>query len=297
MKKFLLSGIALIALGGAASAADLAVKAPYPAPAIPVWSGFYVGANAGGTWAASNGFTTVGAPVFAAPTFAAEANIAAALATTQVGLNNTASFIGGGQIGYNYQFSSLVAGIEADIQGIAHSNNANIVSSAATVPGFPTETITSTTTASRSVDYLGTVRGRLGVLATPSLLAYGTAGLAYGKVNATTTITQSDCCIGGPGGVTANYGTVGTVSSTRTGWAAGGGLEWMFVPNWTARAEYLYYDLGSVTAAFPNLVANAPTFPPPTWIAAVQQSSLRINGNIVRVGLNYKFGGPVMAAY
>ena len=93
-----------------------------------------------------------------------------------------------------------------------------------------------------SIDYLGTVRGRLGFLVTPTLLVYGTAGLAYASANLSATYTTYDLAnFYGPG--LANPQN----SDTRVGWTAGGGVEWMFLPNWSAKLEYLYYDLGSVT--------------------------------------------------
>ena len=151
---------------------------------------------------------------------------------------------------------------------------------------------------SQSVDWLGTVRGRLGFLFTPTLLVYGTGGFAYGQTNATTSITQF---VTGDPDLPNAYGTFGRFSNTRTGWTAGGGLEWMFFPNWSFKVEYLYYNLGSVTlqrrrlvefqrrrgAHYPGLPVSKPSF----------------NGNIVRVGVNYHFFSwppvvaPVVAKY
>jgi opacity protein-like surface antigen len=121
-----------------------------------------------------------------------------AIATTSLNPKDNA-FIGGGQIGYNWQFTNWVAGLEADIQGVAHNNNtASATSGPVSVPpccGFTF--ILSTTSVSREVDWLGTVRGRLGILATPSLLFYGTGGLAYGHVKAPTAVSQNDFCVFG----------------------------------------------------------------------------------------------------
>ena len=165
------------------------------------------------------------------------------LATTNTPLHPTAGFIGGGQIGYNYQFyNSFLAGVEADIQGTSSDFRAQGVFSQASVLGFAGSPISQDIASSQSVDWLGTVRGRLGYLFTPTLLVYGTGGFAYGQTNSTTSITQSrgitilSCPI-----LTARFGRF---SNTRTGWTAGGGLEWMFFPNWSFKVEYLYYDLG-----------------------------------------------------
>jgi outer membrane immunogenic protein len=82
--------------------------------------------------------------------------------------------------------------------------------------------------------------------------------------------------------IPALAGTVETASNTRTGWSAGAGVEWGIAQNWTVRVEYLYLDLGNATSVFP--ISNR-----------LQTSSL--NMNVARVGVNYKFGGPVVARY
>ena len=278
---------ALMLAGSAAQAADMALKAPPPPPApVCIWCGWYVGVNAGANWNGSS-VQTIGTPGFAAPTFAAEATTGAALATTSVG-NHRVGFIGGAQIGYNYQLTNSVIGFEADIQGLTN-NGSTSVSGASAVPGFPTEAFTSTTTVSKSVNWLGTVRGRFGILANPNLLLYGTGGLAYGGVKANTTIAQSDSGIL-PGPATATYAGTASTSTTRAGWTVGVGGEWMLMGNWSAKVEYLYYDLGKVSSAT-SLIANAPGFASPTWVVNAQ-SSTRFNGSIARVGLDYHFGGP-----
>ena len=95
--------------------------------------------------------------------------------------------------------------------------------------------------ASSEVDWLGTVRGRMGFLATPAMLIYGTGGLAYGSVSSDFVMTQSHA-------VSNTFGSLAaSLSDTRAGWTVGAGFEWLFAPNWTARVEYLYYDLGDVT--------------------------------------------------
>jgi outer membrane immunogenic protein len=291
MKKFLIASTALAALiATPALAADMALKAPPPPPApVCIWCGWYVGGNAGGAWLQNDSVQTVGTPAFAAATFAPESVVGAGLATSSLGTKRT-GFIGGAQIGYNYQLTSTVIGFEADIQGIAGGHGSNSLAGVSAVPGFPSETFSSATTVSKSLDYLGTVRGRFGVLANPNLLLYGTGGLAYGGVKSTTNITQSDTGIL-PGPATATYSGTGTSNTTRAGWTLGGGFEWMLGQNWSAKVEYLYYNLGKVTYGVGPLVANAAGFPAPTWVVNAQ-STTRFDGNIVRVGLDYHFGGP-----
>jgi outer membrane immunogenic protein len=289
MIRKLLAMMALAGLvGSPALAADLAVM-PVKAPPLPpacTWCGWYVGLNAGGLSPNDPAIQTTGTPGSAASTFGAEANLAALLATNSAGTGK-GDFIGGAQLGYNYEFRPFVLGIEADIQGVGGSNSGGSVAGSGSPVGFPNETMTSLTTVSKGLDYFGTLRARLGYEATPVLLLYGTGGLAYGGVKSSTSIAQSDTDIL-PGAVTATYAGSGTFSDTRAGWTAGAGLEWMFAKQWSAKFEYLYYDLGSVSYAVGPLVANAPGFPSPTW-TATGQSTTKFDGNILRVGVNYHF--------
>jgi outer membrane immunogenic protein len=177
-KKIALAAALAASFAGSALAADLpSKKAPVAAPPVMSWTGFYVGANAGGAWSGNNsGSLKVygGAP---------------ALSAIPVGnkvFNNYGGFLGGGQVGYNYQLmQSFVIGAEADIQGLAgNSGTANFT-------GFSSDNGTSYTTvgkASSNLQYIGTVRGRVGYLVMPTLLAYGTAGFAYGGVSSTVSL-------------------------------------------------------------------------------------------------------------
>ena len=191
------------------------------------------------------------------------------------------SFIGGGQLGYNYQFSpELVAGFEADIQGTNPHSTPGVNSVAGTGPFWM-----AATSVSSQLHYLGTVRGRLGWLATPDLLLYGTGGLAYGGVSSNTSINFTNTGGGVPGS------TTGSFSDTRTGWTAGGGLEWRFANAWSVKLEYLHYDLGSATYGTGGYAVDVtPTIFPGTGIAAITTStSVHFRGDIARVGLNYQF--------
>jgi outer membrane immunogenic protein len=277
------AAIALALTTASALGADLpARKEPAPTylPPPPTWTGFYLGVSAGGAWRNNNAIDVISAPLFGPPV-----NQLAALATASVPVGGAGGFIGGGQIGYNLQFgSAIVAGLEADIQGLAHTGgDRNVVASA--IIGAPVITSVS---ARRNVDYLGTLRGRIGWLFTPSLLAYGTGGLAYGGANAASSITQ-----GSPG--IFNAVASASYSDSRTGWTVGGGLEWLFDPNWSAKVEYLYYDLGGVTQS--SVLAQV--IPLPLSPYAVSQSSARFSGQIVRVGLNFHIDwrAPLIASY
>ncbi len=297
MKNKLLSVTALgFALTAPAFAADLpSLKAPVVVPPPALWTGFYAGLNAGGTFAESNAVLVTASPI-ASPF---DAGILTALTG---GLPTTAQsgFIGGGQIGYNYTFGPVLIGFETDIQGVA----AGAGSAATTVAGSATTLAKTAVIANQNVtsslDYLGTARGRIGYLATPTLLVYGTAGLAYGqaKLNAS---SAASYFLSGVLATADGFGAA-SVSDTRVGWTAGGGLEWLFLPHWSAKIEYLFYDLGSLTAqgqiATTTLATGA--FSPSRSAATSYQA--RYNGNIIRAGLNYHFNWfaappPIVAKY
>ncbi|MCC3243747.1 outer membrane beta-barrel protein [Methylocystis sp. WRRC1] len=287
-----------VIMTASAVAADLPSRKddPLPAPPPPMWTGFYVGLNAGGTWSNSNSANVASAPFWTIPGLNGDVLGASAISASAYNPANTGGFIGGGQIGYNWRIAgSFVTGIEADIQGIAGNGGAGSSANVAAIAGalVPTHVATVVGT-SKSLDYLGTVRGRIGYLATPTLLIYGTGGLAYGGVSSSTTIWQSASFID----TTVPWGSTGAFSDTRVGWAAGGGIEWMFMSNWSAKVEYLYYDLGSVTYNSSPLVVTSTLFGAET--ASLPSTRVRFNGNIVRAGLNYHFNwgsAPVIAQY
>jgi outer membrane immunogenic protein len=295
MKRAIFGGVAIATLLIAASlskasAADMPLKAP-PAPAAPVWvwTGFYGGVNAGGEWPENNSVNTLGSLPFLNPVIAAAAGPAAvAGATANIPGSRAAGFIGGVQVGYNYQVNNFVAGVETDIQWLSGRSSAT-VANVVPITGFAAADNT-TLMATNSVDWLGTLRGRLGVTVTPSLLVYGAGGLAYGEVKSSTTINQA---ITGPaaGGANGPYASFSSISQIRTGWTAGAGAELMLSSNWSAKFEYLYYDLGSVSynGAMTNLAVGVVPVGTPLYTVGVN-SSTSYRGNIARFGLNYKFG-------
>ena len=138
----------------------------------------------------------------------------------------------------------------------------------------------------KHVDYLGTVRGRLGYLFNPTLLLFGTGGFAYGGVSFNPSFTANES-LGA-----ATYPPVivlNKIGQTRTGWTAGAGGEWMFRPNLTAKLEYTYYDLGTANSNVVLSQINNDGIPPVLWGTANVHTSSRIAVNAVRVGLNYHF--------
>ena len=298
LRRTLLASAGAMALTGAAFAADLRAPPPVILPPPPAWTGLYVGINAGGTWSSGTTIntTTDNRDPGNGLVGETEANItSAALATGSVPVNHS-GFIGGGQVGYNYQFyNSWVAGIEADIQGVAASNSAHLVFSQGAVAGFPANPIDQNLSSSARGDFLGTVRGRLGFTITPTLLVYGTGGLAYGQTDSSTSITQ---IIENAPALPNHYSSFGSISNSRVGWTAGGGGEWLFAPNWSVKVEYLYYDLGSVTYGLTPLqnFNTAGTL----FTNGAPFSRTTFRGNIVRAGLNYHFNllpTPVVAKY
>jgi len=314
-----------VALSAApALAADLpSRKAPLAPPPPLTWTGFYTGVNIGGTISGSDSVNVVSGPLWAAP-FAyqpdAPSFFAAASATGATGSVPTGSnggIIGGGQFGYNYQFgagglgSAWVVGLETDFQGVGSSGAGRAVT------GFPlngnilfvnqdgvADGLATSLYATKSLDYLGTLRGRVGALVTPALLVYATGGLAYGGVSASTSIAQFNNDTSNFGGLALlgaqAYGA-GSYASTRVGWTAGAGLEWMFWPNWSAKVEYLYYDLGSATYTLSPLATGGSGAGFPVFAVAASQATTSFSGHIFRAGLNYHFNwgapAPVLAKY
>ena len=119
--------------------------------------------------------------------------------------------------------------------------------------------------------WFSTTRLRAGYTATDNLLIYGTAGLADGRAEASSSFMAPGC----PG--IGNCPT-GTASKDLWGWAAGGGMEYA-VGHWSANLEYLHYDLGHL-----NYTMTDPT------TAAFIGASTKFSGDIIRGGINYRFG-------
>jgi outer membrane immunogenic protein len=184
MKTLLLASSAMMVLVVAsASAADLSSRKAMPYKAQPYaqtynWSGFYLGVNGGGGWGdsdSSNGFRG----------------------------------LVGGTVGYNYQISQAVFGLEGDIDWSDLSRDGNC-------SGFSCE---------NRNNWLSTVRGRFG-FAFDRFLPYVTGGAAFGDIK-------------------TSVARIGDTNATKTGWTVGGGLEAAIAGPWTAKVEYLHVDLGS----------------------------------------------------
>jgi len=240
----LLAATALVALApGGALAADMAPPPlAYKAAPAPVytWTGPYIGANVGYSW----GQAKFDATIIGVGTLSRSQNIN--------------GVIGGVQSGYNYQIGMWVWGFETDFQASGQKGGT-------TTAPLPAVTILT----DHKLEWFGTARSRLGILATPNILLYGTAGIAYGQVKDSATIT-----ITGVGSATDTFKDV------KAGWTAGAGVEGALGGGWSAKVEYLYIDLGKTER----------TFATPA-LGTVLTESRRTTDNIARVGINYKWGG------
>lgn len=259
-----LVGAALL-LATPAFAADLPVKAPVM-PLAPVvgWTGFYVGGNVGVGWGEQDVLFS-GDPNLIGPL------IARGVIPSSLGDKPTGT-LGGVQAGYNWQTGSFLLGIETDIDAAHISSGGNITTQVGTT--------TWTTTANKQLNYLGTARGRLGFTITPSLLVYGTGGFAYGGAEMSSLVSSTS--VNNSTNCTSFCGN-GSPSTTLTGWAAGGGLEYMVTPNWSIKAEYLHYDLGTLANTYGDTARRA------AFASAFVINTTEFKGNIARLGANYKF--------
>lgn len=214
----LVAGVSLAVLTTASAfAADLPSRrapAPYIAPPpVFTWTGFYVGLNAGASFSVNNNnqnnnfglFAATGNPIFL---------------TNNNNNQNNVGFVGGGQIGYNWQTGPVVFGLEADAQyrsNIGGNNGNNFFGGGNN---------------NNNGGFYGTARGRLGYSITPMFMIYATGGAAFGNV------------ANNNGFNPFFFGNNNNGGNFRVGYAVGGGLEYAFAPNWSMKAEALYNDLG-----------------------------------------------------
>ena len=272
-----LTGVAAAAMtvagAFAAQAADLPTKKEAPAPVfVPppfTWTGFYIGANAGGIWSSGSRNATLfapGADLFLSGYFPGGIG------------NNQSGFIGGGQAGYNWQTGAWVFGVETDFDGTSLGKTFNYASTPFAGSGVPLGLLGDSlyVHAKINLDWLGTTRARVGFVATPDnrLMIYGTGGVAYGGGSSSFSIydaTQGAFWNGNPG-------------SERTGWTVGGGVEYAITNNITIKGEYLYVDLGSKNITTVGNLAAATLFP-----GTYATAKINNDASIFRVGANYKF--------
>jgi outer membrane immunogenic protein len=267
--------IALFAFasGNAARAADMPLKVPVPIAPAPSWTGFYLGAQLGAAWQdAHTDYGPVAAPFAPVIIF----GFASGLIPTSA-RQDGAGFLGGLTLGYNMQSGPVVWGLEGDASWLSVRNTSNVTGATVVGIGF-----TDTTTTETKTDWLATLRPRAGFLLSPQSLLYATGGLAVGHVSGSTTFT--------PGGATTCATNIlcsaGSGSATRVGWTAGAGFEYAFMPGWSAKIEYLYYDLGSFSYGINEI---SPGAAPGAAGSPNATATTKVTGNIARLGVNMKF--------
>lgn len=237
----LLSTVSAVAVAGNAFAADLPVKAPPPVAVVaPSWTGFYLGGHGGIAWLRHEQRIT-GTLGIATCTLVAGATC---------GLRDTGAVLGA-QAGYNWQHQQLVFGIETDVSWTSLKK---------TVTFFPAGVSTFSHSLHDKVDWLASVRGRLGYT-TGDILFYATGGVAFANVNA---------------GHFRTGDFRDQIDKTLTGWVAGGGIEKAFSRNWSARAEFLHYGFGKTTQTVPFFVTRTYT------------TAFRHDVSVVRLGINFR---------
>jgi outer membrane immunogenic protein len=244
MKAALLASVAVLFVTTSAMAAD-AVVATEPTPVAAdtfSWTGGYIGINAGYAGGKFKHPGSLTDEVSGETLFSDSANF------------DADGFIGGAQIGYNWQLDNrVVLGVEADFQGSSVKGD-ETYDLAGVEAGIETK-----------VEWFGTVRARLGYTPVDRLLVYATGGLAYGKVESSLSLSD------GVDSVSDSY------SKTKAGWTVGAGAEYALDKNWTIKGEYLYTDLGKRTLI--------------DYTDAGLNLNLKndVQFHTIRVGLNYKF--------
>ena len=235
MKKLLLG---LVALGAAnsAMAADMAFKA---APVMPVenwsWQGLYIGAHFGSLWGTKD--------------------ITMSSAGTDINQSQTQinGYLGGGQIGYNYQIGRWVIGGEFQ-------------SSWSNADGTGQCNIVSINNCNVRVDWLGTAAGRVGWMIDHALVFVKAGGAWAHDKYLTNTL--------------GNSLTTATASESRSGGMFGTGVEYAFTPNWSAKIEYDFLDLGTKNITFNNAAAAA----------IVGSVPIQERIHLIKFGVNYRLG-------
>ena len=265
MRQTIAALLAVAAMGSGcesgALAADMPVKAQVAVPYYN-WTGLYAGLNGGYGWTKDQ--------VNMDPNTSPGSLLRYDLGLFPASLGGrTAGFVGGGQLGYNFQSGKIVYGIEADYDYANINGSAAVTLFPAFVPG-----ISLLTASNKKIESFGTLRARLGLAALDRSLIYATGGMAFGRAQLSSSLTASFGC--GPVGICASN----TTTAWRAGWTLGAGWEYAFANNWSGKIEYLYYDLGTISQ----------TFADPAGPTILFGSSTRFNGSIVRAGLNYRFG-------
>jgi outer membrane immunogenic protein len=266
---------------GAASAADLPVKAPPPVAPIFSWTGFYIGGNVGGEWGRlKDPFAVDGTTAF---------GLTAPPVTVPLASNNS-SFTGGGQIGYRWQQpgSRWVGGVEADFNWVDLKRTQTLT--AAQLP--PTNiTFVPADSLSAKTNFQSSIRGSLG-LTWDRLLWYVTGGLAVANTQATANFIQTTA------GATTFPASSGSQTKTLTGGTIGVGLAYAVNKNWDIGAEYRFTSYGSSDFGLGTVAAIA-AGPGGPFASVPASTRLSLTTNEIRFRADYRFDwiAPVVAKY
>jgi opacity protein-like surface antigen len=264
MRRFLFLSTAALTAAAPAFAADIAVKtSPIVNPAVYNWSGFYAGVNAGAAWGAYDPQTSAAVSGFFGPIAVSQVN---SIGPQKI---NPTAFSVGEQAGYNWQFGRLVLGLEAGLDYLHLNGTAN----SGAVPFIANPGRQFVISSYAHSDWLFTLRPRAG-LAVNNWLFYVTGGLALTNVKGDLLYTG-----GIAGGATGALQSA-SIDQNKLGYAVGAGFEWGVSDRLSLKAEYLH-------AGFDRIVASQTSSNIP-----LQQftQSEALSANLVRLGLNYRFG-------
>lgn len=244
------AAILALAVADPAKAADLLLPMKEPIAQGFTWTGFYIGANGGGSWGSvdySGSSALGGVPV-----------------ATFAGSYTGSGLFGGGQFGFNYEFpNNLVLGFESDYDFSSfHGSTSSCIA-------------VGCASATANLDNFGSIRGRVGY-AFDNLLLFGTGGGAWGFGRSSVTLNSSTA-------VPSLVGATATDNSEPLGWAAGGGIEWGFLRNWTLKVEYLHLQYASFPQTYNLGLVGAGAVP------YVGTSNVSMGLNVVRIGVNWLF--------
>jgi outer membrane immunogenic protein len=257
------------AVGSVTLMISVGAYAASPTPPPFNWTGFYVGLNAGGFGGNANANTSTSCTP--AGCFFGDATNTNFFNSVGSQRDNPSGFIGGGQVGFNWQSGNLVAGLETDFQSFKQNGRGSVTG---IVPSGPVAGLPFTISQSFSTDWLWTLRPRLGVAAN-NWLFYATGGLAVTEVNANWLYSDP-----------FNDSEAASISRMRTGWAIGAGVEYAVLNGWSFKAEYLHLDFGTTQITTNNLLdSGVPDLGQPFL------HSISLTSEVFRVGVNYRLGG------
>jgi outer membrane immunogenic protein len=268
MKKFLLTSAAVLGISGAASAADLGVRAPIVAP-VPVfsWTGLYIGIGGGTGWGTEE--RTWNRDVFFAPLIG-PLGLGPFTEGSSFGSHPISGGFFGGQLGYNWQAGWAVFGIQGDAHWSDIDGRGDCFSGFVTL-GFACHD---------KVKSFGSVTGRLGVTAFDRGLIYAKGGWAWEETERDLTPSGVDFFFGPGSSLTAV-----SLSQSRSGWTWGVGGEYAFAPNWSAFIEYNHFDFGNKDLNG-NLVLTFPAAA--VTLNTPLSTTVTEHFDVVKAGLNYK---------